>query len=554
MAGAVSVIDVEYFLASGRPVLAGASFRLGDGTKTALIGANGVGKSTVLRLLAGELEPDGGTVVRSGRVALMPQFIGEPGRADTVMDVLLATAPAAVRSAAAALGEADSAMQRDPTETTQMRFAQAVSDYADAGGYDMEVEWDKACTAVLGQSLEQARGRPSHQLSGGEQKRLSLELLLRGRDDVLLLDEPDNYLDVQGKRWLEASLRSTNKTVLLVTHDREVLSAVAERIVTLESGLAWTHGGGYGNYVEARESRHARMAELRRRWDEEHAHLRDLVNTLRQQARISDDMASRYRAARTRLEKFEEAGPPQTPPQVRAIRMRLVGGRSGVRVLTFSRLELAGLTRPFDLEVYYGDRVAVLGGNGTGKSHLLRLIAQLDDNLVTSGGGLGDRVAHSGECRLGASVRAGHFSQVADHPEWRGRSITEVLQREFRLDRGQAIGALRRYGLDREETHVFAQLSGGQKARFQVLVLELSGANLLLLDEPTDNLDIPSAEALEGALDDFDGTVLAVTHDRWFARTFNRFVVFEESGDVVHSLTPRWDGGDRRPQGVQTDR
>lgn len=542
MGGAVSVADVEYFLASGKPVLASASFRVGDGTKTALVGANGVGKSTILRLLAGELEPDSGTIARSGRVALMPQFIGQPGSAETVLDVLLATAPPPVRTAAAALHQAELAMNADSSQENQMRFAEAVSDYADAGGYDMEIDWDRCCAAVLGQSLEEARSRPASELSGGEQKRLCLELLLRGRDDVLLLDEPDNYLDVPAKRWLEESLRATTKTVLLVTHDREVLSAVAERIVTLESGLAWTHGAGYDDYVDARESRHERMAELRRRWDEEHARLRDLVNTLRQQARISDDMASRYRAARTRLEKFVELGPPQAPPPIRAIRMRLTGSRSGVRVLTCTALRLEGLTRPFDLEVCYGDRLAVLGANGTGKSHLLRLFAQLDEKVVTSGTGLGQPVAHQGECHLGASLHAGHFSQVADHPEWHGRTVTEVLQREFRLDRGQAIGALRRYGLDNEVAHQFVHLSGGQKARFQVLNLELSGANLLLLDEPTDNLDIPSAEALETALEGFKGTVIAVTHDRWFARIFNRFLLFGDDGDVVQSLTPRWDG------------
>jgi ATPase subunit of ABC transporter with duplicated ATPase domains len=357
-------------------------------------------------------------------------------------------------------------------------------------------------------------------------------LLLRGPDEVLLLDEPDNFLDVAGKQWLERRLVDTPKTVLFVSHDRELLASVADRIVTIEGNTAWVHGGGFASYHEARSAKHERMAEVRRRWDEEHERLRELVRTLQQQAKISEAMAPRYRAMQTRLARFEEAGPPPDKPVQQQVSMRLRGGRTGIRAVTCVGLELSGLMRPFDAEIYYGERVAVLGANGAGKSHFLRLLA-------------GEAVAHTGEWRLGARVVPGLFAQTHAHPEWRGRALVDLLRTgeslDAGLDRGRAMGALRRYGLDRQGDQTFGSLSGGQQARFQILLLELSGATLLLLDEPTDNLDVLSAEALEEALDAYDGTVLAVTHDRWFARGFDRYLVFGGDGVVYESVEAVFD-------------
>ena len=217
-----------------------------------------------------------------------------------------------------------------------------------------------------------------HTLSGGEQKRLALEALLRGPDEVLLLDEPDNYLDVPGKRWLEAALADSSKTVLFVSHDRELLARSANRVVTIEAHGAWVHGGGFSTYADARRARRERLEELHKRWDEEKERLRKLVITLREQARISPDMASRYSAMQTRYDKFLAAGPPPEQVVDQKVVMRLGGGRTGVRALTCERLELTGLMQPFDLEVFYGERLAVLGSNGSGKSHFLRLLAGQD--------------------------------------------------------------------------------------------------------------------------------------------------------------------------------
>ncbi len=216
-------------------------------------------------------------------------------------------------------------------------------------------------------------------LSGGEQKRLVLELLLRGSADILLLDEPDNYLDVPGKTWLEQQLRETPKTVLLISHDRELLNQCASHVVSVELGAVgntvWVHGGGFASFHEARADRFSRLEELRRRWDEEHVKLKELVQSLRIKAKYNDGMASRYQAAQTRLRKFEEAGPPIAVPREQSVRMRLTGGRTAKRAVVCEALELTGLTQPFDGEVWFGERLAVLGANGSGKSHLLRLLA-----------------------------------------------------------------------------------------------------------------------------------------------------------------------------------
>jgi ATPase subunit of ABC transporter with duplicated ATPase domains len=537
--GFVDVQKLQYVLPDGRVLFDDVSFRVGDGAKTALVGANGTGKTTLLRVIAGDVVPSDGAVARDGGLGVMRQFIGSIRDETTVRDLLLGLSPPAVRVAGLALDAIELEMMEVDDEKTQMRYAHALSDWGDAHGYEAEVLWDTCTTAALGMPFDACKYRPLHTLSGGEQKRLALEALLRGPDQVLLLDEPDNYLDVPGKRWLEAALAESAKTVLFVSHDRELLSRTANRIVTIEAHGAWVHGGGFSTYAEARRARRERLDGLHKRWDEEHERLRQLVFTLRQQAAISPDMASRYRAMVTRLEKFEAAGPPPEQVVDQKVSMRLRGGRTGVRAIVCEKLELTGLMKPFDLEVFYGERVAVLGSNGSGKSHFLRLLA-------------GQDVRHTGVARLGARVVPGWFAQTHDQPELHGKTLVEVLHRgdssaqgavRRGLDRGGAIGVLRRYELHNQADQRFETLSGGQQARFQVLMLELSGCTMLLLDEPTDNLDLESAEALEEGLDAFDGTVVAVTHDRWFARGFDRFLVFGADGQVYEADEPVWDEG-----------
>lgn len=549
--GYIDVNSVSYGLPDGRVLLDEISFRVGEGTKAALIGANGSGKTTLLRIIAGDLTAHGGAVSRGGNLGVMRQFIAR--ESDQVRDLLLSVADPRIRRAAAAVDTAEAALGSSTDTEAQMTYAAALADWGDAGGYDAEVLWDVCTAEALGVPFDRCKRRAVDSLSGGEQKRLVLEALLRGPDQVLLLDEPDNYLDVPGKRWLEDRLLETPKTVLYISHDRQLLARTAKSVITVELGAAgntsWVHPGGFDTYHRARTERFERFDEMRNRWDEERAKLRALVQMYRQKASYNSDMASRYRSARTRLDRFESMGPPPAQPRHQHLAMRLRGGRTGKRTVICADLELTGLMKPFDLEVRFGDRVAVLGSNGSGKSHFLRLLAAGGSAPEPEHEPVGDLpvepVSHRGSARLGARVRPGWFAQVHGRPDLTGRTLVSILhrgdERREGLPREEASRVLARYELAAAAEQEFDSLSGGQQARFQILLLELGGTTLLLLDEPTDNLDLVSAEALQHALRGFEGTVLAVTHDRWFARDFDRFLVFGSDGTVYESSDPVWD-------------
>ncbi|MEX2393428.1 MAG: ATP-binding cassette domain-containing protein, partial [Actinomycetota bacterium] len=228
------------------------------------------------------------------------------------------------------------------------------------------------------------------------------------------------------------------------------------------------------------------------------------------------------KAAETSLKRFETEKDIPELPKDQNIRIRLKGGETGRRALAVKDLSISGMFDAFETEIWFGERVGILGPNGSGKSHFLRLLA-------------GEEIRHDGAAVLGSRVVPGYFAQTNDHLELVGNKVIGVLAR-FGLDRERSMGTLRRYELSSAWDQDFETLSGGQQARMQILLLELGGATMLLLDEPTDNLDIASAEALEDALSTFEGTVLAVTHDRWFMRNFDRFLVFNSDGTVTESL------------------
>ena len=540
--GAIEVNGIAYRLPTGRLLFDDVSFRVGEGITAALVGDNGAGKSTLFKIITGVLNADEGSTSVSGGLGVMPQLLtgaakkveendtalASLGLNATVADALKVVSPKRIQEAIKHVEACELAMMEDESEEIQMKYAHALAEYADAGGYDNEILWDVCCQAAVGMEYEKCKFRELKTLSGGQAKRLILEALLRGPDQVLLLDEPDNYLDVPAKNWLEDQLKESSKTILLISHDRTLLTRAADRIITIEGGTAWVHGKGFGTYYEARQERHERLGELLKRWEDEHQRLKDLVQTLHMQTKSSPAMAPKYRAMQTRLKRFEEAGAPQAPPPPQRLKMKLKGGRTAVRAIVCKDLQLTDLTKPFDMELFYGERVAFLGGNGTGKSHFLRLL------------GGDETVRHSGDWKLGSRVVPGWFAQTHDHPEWSRKTLTEILWEEKSLQIAAAVGTLSRYGLGAQSDQLFLTLSGGQQARFQICLLELSGATLLLLDEPTDNLDITSSEALEAALDVFDGTVLTVTHDRWFVQNFDRFFLLDKEGNVKEVQEPVW--------------
>ncbi|MDY0891667.1 ABC-F family ATP-binding cassette domain-containing protein [Frigoribacterium sp. CFBP9030] len=549
----VELAHVDHFLNDGRPLLRDVSLRLGEGERRALVGPNGIGKSTLLRLLLGEEAPSAGVRSASGSIGVMKQLVGQVRDSTTIRELLLTTSTGTIGASSTQLAAAESRMLERDDENSQMGYATALVAWGDAGGYDEELRWDDICVRTLGQPFDQVAHRPASTLSGGQQKRLVLEGLATSSHDVLILDEPDNYLDIAGKSWLESLISTTRKSILFVSHDREVIARSATSIATLERGGAgatlWVHGGRFDSYRPAREARNARIDELRRRWFEDEQRLRDQVLLYREKAKYNSDMAKRYQAAQSRLDRFRVGGPPEPPHAEEAVSMRLEGGRTAKRAVVCTRVALPDLIEPFDTEIWFGDRVAIVGSNGSGKSHLLRLLAtqaSSDEPEISMEERTRDLepIEHGGRVTLGSRVRPGYFVQTHDREDLQGQSLLSILNAgtpsRRGLDRGGASSVLGRYGLVASAESTWDELSGGQRARFQILLLELAGSTLLLLDEPTDNLDIESAEALESALQKFDGTVVAVTHDRWFARSFDRFLNVTADGVVLEQATPGW--------------
>ena len=520
--GFVELTDVAYALPGGWTLFEGVSFRVPEGEHTALVGANGIGKSTLLRLISGLESPASGVVRTEGRVGLMRQFVGSDGRPTTVREFLLAYAEPRVREAAERMRKAERWMHDHGGQDDQMRFAEALAHWGEVGGYEAEVVFDRCTHAAFGEGYPECAARPIQTLSGGERKRLALEVIFRSPFDVVLLDEPDNALDIQAKRWLEDTIVASPKTILMVSHDRTVLDRTSGRFVTLEGRAAWTHHGPFSAYAEARDTRIERLDEEHRRYDEERRRLAEMVKEMKRKAAYNDGWASKARSAEKRLERFEERNVPSARPEVQDVRMRLAGGRTGKVALRIRGLEIAGIVRPFDAEIWFGERVGVIGSNGTGKTHFLRLLA-------------GEDVAHAGEWKLGARVQPALFAQLHERPEPAELPIVEILRRRG-MAMTEAMAALRRYELGRVEANPFRLLSGGQQARFQLLLMEVDSPTMLLLDEPTDNLDVASADALEEAMHRYEGTVIAVTHDRWFMRSMDRFLFFDADGSVRELL------------------
>jgi ATPase subunit of ABC transporter with duplicated ATPase domains len=507
--------DLAYAHPGGELLFHDVSFRLPAGRHAGLVGVNGVGKTTLLRVLAGELEADAGDANLGGRVLYMPQDAGAGG--GTVRDLMLVVAPARVRAAGEAMLAAERALAQGD-EIAGVALGEAIGEWSALGGYELEGQWDAACRRIVRAGLGDVGDRAAATLSGGERKRLLLDLLFASEANVLLLDEPDNFLDVPAKRELERQVRATRKTVLLISHDREMLTAACDAIVTLEGNGAWVHGESYATYPAARDHRPKLLGDRLERWKDEERRLRELVRLFKERAKYSPVWAKKADAMESRWKRWVDEGPPPAPIVDHTIKVRLRGGDSARRVVALNNVAIDGLVRPFTEEVHFGERIGLVGPNGSGKTHLIRLLA-------------GEAVGHDGDVVLGPRVSPGLFTQLNARTDFAGRKVLAIVQeRVGAMDR--AMQGLARYGLVEAAQRTYETLSGGQRARLEILCLEIEGHNLLLLDEPTDNLDIASSEALETALDGFEGTVVAVSHDRAFLRTLDRFLLLDHAGDV----------------------
>jgi ATPase subunit of ABC transporter with duplicated ATPase domains len=515
----IDLSEVAFAWPGGWTLFKDVTFRVPTGHHAALVGANGIGKTTLLRVIAGEEGAAAGAINLDGRAGYMRQFVATPERPTTVREFLMSFAEPSLTRAAERLRDAESRLASgDVGERAQLSYADALAAWEDAGGYRVEVLWDTCTVAAFGIPFAEAADRQVDTLSGGEQKRLALELLFRSPFDVLLLDEPDNFLDIEGKTWLEERIRASEQTILFVSHDRALLAETATRVITLEGSGAWVHPRGYGSYAEAREARLERIDEEHRRYAERHRQLIATMKELKRKAAYNDAFAAKARSAQKKVQWHEDRDSPPERAAQQHVKMSIDGGRTGKMALRLRGFSLPGLIDPVDTEITFGERVGVIGPNGTGKTHLLRLLA-------------GEEVAHEGEWRLGARVRPGLFAQLHHRPDLVGVPVVEVLQK-VGMSMSESMGTLKRYELDRVGRKPFELLSGGQQARFQLLLMEVESPTMLLLDEPTDNLDVHSAEALEDALSRYEGTVIAVTHDRWFMRLMDRYLSFDEDGAV----------------------
>jgi ATPase subunit of ABC transporter with duplicated ATPase domains len=517
----ILVSELEYAPPGSDALFFDVGFTVAPGEHAALIGVNGVGKSTILRILAGELEPDEGSFSLGGTVLRMTQDVGMSSPSTTLREMLIEVAPPALRDAGRALVAAERAMLAGHDDG--VAYAARLTDWGDLGGYELEGRWEAAAQRSVKTPVDDFATRTIGELSGGERKRLVLDLLLTSGADVLLLDEPDNYLDVPTRAWLEEQIKACPSTILMVSHDRTLLSNVATKVICIEGTGCWVHGGSYRTFPEARAKRQEQLGDDLKRWNDEERRLFRHMKIMKQRAAVNFKNASKADAAETRWEKFVKAGPPPPPVPDQHILVKLRGADAARRVVQLVDVSIGDLFLPFSHEVYHGERIGLIGPNGTGKTHLLNALAGTPSDEP------GFEV--SGRIAFGPRTSIGMFTQVNDRPEFTGRTCLEIV-RDRRFDEQLAMKALARYRIARQSRQEFETLSGGQKARLEILCLELDGHNVLLLDEPTDNLDVDSSEALERALDGFEGTVIAVSHDRTFLAQLDRFLMITDDGEV----------------------
>lgn len=530
------------------------SWEIQHDQKIGLIGPNGAGKSSLFKMIVGEHAPEkGGTIIRAkgvtvGYLPQHPEF--DPQR--TAISLALEGNPrvaeveAELQRVESKLGEPEVYGNPKSLERTLDAQHKLLEEFESLGGANYE---SRARAMLRGLGLPESDfEKPVHALSGGQKKLIGLARLMLAKPSVLLLDEPDNHLDMPGKAFLEKLINDYDGAVAIISHDRYILDAVASHIAEIEDGKITTFAGNYTEFIVDKEERLARQEELFRVQQREIGRLEIAIKRFAMWAKVYDNekMAIKARSMQKRLDKMDKIEKPVT--ERRTMDLSLNGWRGSNQVLEFvgvtktfdgeaSGLDTSraasttfvakdsphsaqrgGTTRPATLDelnflIRHGERVGLIGANGAGKSVLLRLI-------------LGREHPTSGEIKIGPSVKVGYYAQEHETLDF-DQSVLDAVRLGGNMSEGRAVSFLTRYLFTyRQATQRVGLLSGGERSRLQLALLVLSGANFLLLDEPTNNLDIASAEVLENALDDFNGTVLVISHDRYFLdRTVNR--IFE---------------------------
>ena len=503
-------------------VLSGATLAIEAGEKIGLVGRNGAGKTTLLNLLSGNLEPDGGTVelVGGARVGMTAQNLYVGGERSVEKEMLWAFEGLMQREEE--LKSLEAKLSENPSPGLLERYGRLQDEFERDGGYEYRARVSSALTS-LGFDPEDWK-RPVGSFSGGEQSRITLARLLLSEPNLVLLDEPTNYLDLRAIEWLENFVKSATSAVLVVSHDRYFLDAIAGSILELDDGKLTRYPGNYAKYVAEKKARGEQLARKAKANAERREQLEKFIEKNRAKATKARQAKSKQKLL-DRMEKIE--GPRNGDKNMRLDQLTGETSRAGRVVMELEELsygyEERSLLTDIDLVIERGERVALLGPNGTGKSTLMRLAAR---ELDPKKGGV----------RLGHNVVLAYQDQQLARLDG-NKTVLEEARHATGLDTREARDLLGTFLFSGDEVlKKVSSLSGGEKNRLSLAEIVVSGANLLLLDEPTNNLDIPAREALEDALLGYEGTLFFISHDRYFLRKLATRVVELGKGKLANYL------------------
>ena len=514
----ISVRNLTKFFVIGENLLEGLSFEIQEGECVAILGRNGCGKTTLLKILTGEMDYDDGEVFvnpnkRLGLISQIPRF----PEGYTVEDVLR-SAYKDLLAAKRKMEQLEYQMAIAADDNLLREYDALVNRFQAGGGYDMDVEVDKVCNG-LGITQDQ-RVQAFDSLSGGEKTRVNLARLLLEKTDILLLDEPTNHLDLRSVEWLEAYINAFKGTVLAISHDRFFLDRIAHRVIEIVDGHAEFYSGNYSFYIEEKQ---ARFNLQLKQYEQEQAKLKQLGYTVERMKGWGINNRTLYRRAMSiqhRMERIKKTEKPKTEKTMKAtfgekdfsgdvvFQMKGVEKSFGERTL-FSDVEL---------KVEGGERIAILGDNGTGKSTFIKCLLGEEDC--------------KGRIQFGPTVKWGYLPQIIkfSHPE---RTLYDTMLYEKNCTPQTArdrLGAFLFQGEDVFKT--VGNLSGGEQSRLRLCMLMDEKINLLILDEPTNHLDIASREWVEAAIEEFEGALLFVSHDRYFIEKFAERIWALEDGVI----------------------
>ena len=475
------------------------TFTVAQGDRWAIVGRNGTGKTTLVKLLTGTLAPTKGNIARQPglRIALLDQhrhFAPEMSLWDVVVDAF-----AELRLLEVSLAKQAANLEHDHGEAAMSKYGRDLERFEREGGYQLASTVDSVLMGV-GFDPDHARATAIGTLSGGERGRVALARQLATPAEVLLLDEPTNHLDLETTAWLEQYLRETDRTVICISHDRAFLAEIADHVLHFEGGTAFAYTGSYQQFIEQREER--RLTQMRQFEKQDKKITAETEYIARN---LAGQNTKQAKGRRKLLARMPRLSLPPGSEAVMALRLT-AGARSGDRVVETIHADIGvpgrTLIRDVSLVLERGDVIALLGANGAGKSTLIKTL-------------LGEREPDKGEVKLGLSTSVAYYRQDLAHLPLDANIYDVIANMRPLWERRQVQGHLGRFGYSGDEVQrTVGTLSGGERARVALALLTLESANLLVLDEPTNHLDVESIEAMEDAIENYEGSVLIVSHDR----------------------------------------